>query len=95
MNQPALATARRLPDHLLCEQALAEYYGADQLLADPQSRATVIEAEETAPTLAIDQAADLQHIPSLPGLQNRPPRNARKRTRPSKRHRLLWIHTSL
>jgi hypothetical protein len=51
------ATARRLPDHLLCEEALAECYGVDQSLADAENDATLLEAEETAPTLASEGEA--------------------------------------
>jgi hypothetical protein len=52
------AKARRLPDQFLAEQSLAEHYGVDQSLADAESNAIVVEAEETAPTLATAEAAD-------------------------------------
>jgi hypothetical protein len=48
------AKARRLPDEFLAEQSLAEHYGVE----DGESRATVVEAEETAPRLATAEAAD-------------------------------------
>jgi hypothetical protein len=52
------AKPRRLPDQFLAEQFLAEHYGVEQSLADGESRATVVEAEETAPRLATAEAAD-------------------------------------
>jgi hypothetical protein len=48
------AKVRRLPDQFLAEQSLAEHYGVE----DGESRATVVEAEETAPRLATAEAAD-------------------------------------
>jgi hypothetical protein len=52
------AKVRRLPDDFIAEQSLAEHYGVDQSLADAESNATVVEAEETAPRLATAEAAD-------------------------------------
>ena len=48
------AKPRRLPDQFLAEQSLAEHYGVE----DGESRATVVEAKETAPMLATAEAAD-------------------------------------